>query len=151
MPGPKWSLRGEYMESCNCDYLCPCIYTNPQEAATHDHCTAVMVFRIAQGNFGGTRLDGLKFALVIRSGPVIADGNWLFAGVVDASATGAQRTALAAIVGGDAGDRGSRFTQPQRRAALHRQHRTSGEPTVGASPVQGDTRQGFRSRSGPGG
>ena len=46
MPEPKWSLRGEYMESCNCDYLCPCIYTNPQEAATHDHCTAVMVFRI---------------------------------------------------------------------------------------------------------
>jgi len=48
MPAPTWSLRGEYMESCNCDYLCPCIYTNPQEAATHDHCTAVMVFRIEE-------------------------------------------------------------------------------------------------------
>ena len=68
MPEPKWSLRGEYMESCNCDYLCPCIYTNPQEAATHDHCVAVMVFRIDEGYFGETKLDGLKFALVIRSG-----------------------------------------------------------------------------------
>jgi len=103
MPEARWSLRGEYMESCNCDYLCPCIYTNPQEAATHDDCTAVMVFRIDEGDFGGTKLDGLKFALVIRSGRVMADGNWIFAGVVDDSASEAQRTALAAIVSGDAG------------------------------------------------
>jgi hypothetical protein len=103
MAEAKWALRGEYMESCNCDYLCPCIYTNPQGAATHDYCTAVMVFRIDDGNFGETRLEGLKFALVIRSGRVMADGNWIFAGVVDESADEAQRTALAAIVGGQAG------------------------------------------------
>jgi hypothetical protein len=103
MPETKWSLRGEYMESCNCDYLCPCIYTNPQEAATHDHCTAVMVFRIDEGHSGEIRLDGLKFALLIRSGRVMADGNWVFAGVVDDSADDHQRAALAAIVGGDAG------------------------------------------------
>ena len=29
MAEAKWALRGAYMESCNCDYLCPCIYTNP--------------------------------------------------------------------------------------------------------------------------
>ena len=28
MAEQKWVMRGEYMESCNCDYLCPCIYTN---------------------------------------------------------------------------------------------------------------------------
>jgi hypothetical protein len=103
MPTPKWSLRGEYMESCNCDYLCPCIYTNPQEAATHDHCTAVMVFRIDEGHFGETKLNGLKFALVIRSGRVMADGNWILAGVVDDSANDLQRAALAAIAAGEAG------------------------------------------------
>ena len=26
--------RRVHWRSCNCDYLCPCIYTNPQEAAT---------------------------------------------------------------------------------------------------------------------
>lgn len=103
MSAPKWSLRGEYMESCNCDYLCPCVYTNPQEAATHDHCTALMVFRIDEGHFDKTKLDGLKFALVIRSGRVMADGNWIFAGVVDDRAEELQRAALAAIVGGEAG------------------------------------------------
>ena len=36
MPEQNWSLRGEYMESCNCDYLCPCIYTNPRRATASD-------------------------------------------------------------------------------------------------------------------
>jgi len=103
MPEQNWSLRGEYMESCNCDYLCPCVYTNPQGPVTYDHCTAVLVFRIDEGRSGTTRLDGLKFALVIRSGKVMADGNWIFGVVVDAAADPAQRQALSAIAGGEAG------------------------------------------------
>jgi hypothetical protein len=103
MAEQKWTIRGEYMESCNCDYLCPCIYTNPQGPATNDHCTAAMVFRIDEGSSAGIRLDGLKFALMIRSGKVMADGNWVFAGVVDDKADDAQRQALAAIVSGEAG------------------------------------------------
>ena len=39
MAQKTWELSGDYMESCNCDYLCPCIYTNPQGPATHEHCT----------------------------------------------------------------------------------------------------------------
>ncbi len=91
------------MESCDCDYLCPCIYTNPQGEVTHDHCTAIMVFRVDKGHSGGTDLAGLCFALVIRSGKVMADGDWIFAGVVDERANEAQRQALAAIVSGQAG------------------------------------------------
>jgi hypothetical protein len=103
MAGAGWMMRGEYMESCNCDYLCPCIYTNPQGPATHDNCTAIMAFRIDEGNAGATPLAGLKFALVIRSGRVMADGNWIFAGIIDDAADPAQRQALAPIVAGDAG------------------------------------------------
>jgi hypothetical protein len=103
MADEKWSLAGQYMESCNCDYLCPCIYTNPQAPATDDHCIAAMVFRIEAGRHGATRLDGLHFALVIRSGRVMADGGWVFGGIVDERADAAQRQALSAIVGGEAG------------------------------------------------
>ena len=103
MPEPNWSLRGEYMESCNCDYLCPCVYTNPQGPATYDNCTAVLVFRIDDGRSGAVRLDGLKFALVIRSGKVMADGNWIFGAIVDEAADPAQRQALSAIASGEAG------------------------------------------------
>jgi hypothetical protein len=70
---------------------------------THDHCTAALVFRIDAGGYGDAKLDGLKFALVIRSAKVMADGNWIFAGVVDERADDVQRQALAAIVGGQAG------------------------------------------------
>jgi hypothetical protein len=103
MAEQEWSLRGEYMESCNCDYLCPCIYTNPQGPATQEQCIAVMVFRIDDGSSGPLRLDGRKFALVIRSGRVMADGDWIFGVVVDEAADPAQRRALAAIASGEAG------------------------------------------------
>jgi hypothetical protein len=103
MAQQRWSMRGEYMESCNCDYLYPCIYTNPQAPVTYDHCTAALVFRIDQRSCGDIGLDGMKFALFIRSGKVMADGNWIFAGVVDEAADDAQRRVLGAIVSGEAG------------------------------------------------
>ena len=46
MAETQWQIGGECMESCNCDYLCPCICTNPQGDVTHDHCTAALIFRI---------------------------------------------------------------------------------------------------------
>jgi hypothetical protein len=103
MANMEWNISGEYMESCNCDYLCPCIYTNPQGPATHDHCYAMMVYHIEDGHCGDVRLDDQTFAFVIRSGKVMADGGWVFAGVVDEKADDAQREALSAIVGGQAG------------------------------------------------
>ncbi len=105
MNAVSWRLSGEYMESCNCDYLCPCIYTNPQGEVTHDQCTALMVYRIDSGQCGGTTLDGLCFGLIIRSGKVMADGNWIFACVVDKRADSEQRAALEAILKGECGGR----------------------------------------------
>jgi hypothetical protein len=103
MAEPRWTIRGEYMESCNCDYLCPCVYTNPQGPVTYDHCTALMAYRIDDGRFESTRLDGCKFAFVIRSGKVMADGNWIFAAVIDEAADTPQRAALTSLAGGEAG------------------------------------------------
>jgi hypothetical protein len=103
MARQNWTMRGEYMESCNCDYLCPCIYTNPQAPVTYDDCIAALVFRIDDGICGETRLDGIKFAFVLRAGKVMADGDWVFAGIVDATADEAQRRALTSIVSGEAG------------------------------------------------
>ncbi len=103
MNAQHWQIDGHYIESCNCDYLCPCIYTNPQGPATNDNCVALMAYRIDSGNFGVTGLDGLKFAFIIRSGRVMADGNWVFAGIIDETASDDQRQALESIVGGRAG------------------------------------------------
>ena len=103
MATARWTVRGEYMESCNCDYLCPCVYTNPQGQVTYDDCTALMVYRIDDGQFDGTSLNGLKFAFVIRSGKVMADGNWIFAVVIEEAADAAQRAALSILASGEAG------------------------------------------------
>ncbi len=103
MAQKNWELSGEYMESCNCDYLCPCIFTNPQAEATHDHCTALMVYRIDRGRHGEVSLDNLKFALVIRSRRIMSEGGWVFGCVVDETASEAQRQALGSIVSGKVG------------------------------------------------
>lgn len=107
----KWNIAGEYMESCNCDYLCPCIYTNPQGPATHEHCYSLQIYRVEHGNCGDVVLDGLAFAFVIRSGRVMADGNWVFGCVIDERADEPQRDALGAIVSGQAGGIPARIRQ----------------------------------------
>lgn len=103
MANAKWTLKGQYMESCNCDYLCPCIYTNPQGSVTHDHCYAMLVYRVDDGSYGDTKLDGRKFAFIVRSGKVMADGNWIFGCIVDEDSNEKQRMALGTIVSGKAG------------------------------------------------
>jgi len=103
MAESNWKVAGEYIESCNCDYLCPCIFTNPQAPVTYDQCTSLQVYRIDKGSFGNVKLDGLAFALIIRSGKVMRDGNWIFACVVDAAGDEAQRKALTQIVSGEVG------------------------------------------------
>lgn len=97
-----WRISGQYMESCNCDYLCPCIFTNPQGPATRDHCTALLVFRIDEGEADGVDLAGGKFVLVFNTGRVMADGDWVYGAVVD-GANDDQRAALAKIAGGEVG------------------------------------------------
>ena len=103
MAGDTWTISRQYMESCNCDYLCPCLYTNPQGPATNENCYDLMVFRIEQGHCGSTSLDGLTFALVIRTGNVMADGDWIFGCVVEETADDNQRAILSAIASGEAG------------------------------------------------
>ncbi|MCE2494699.1 MAG: DUF1326 domain-containing protein [Alphaproteobacteria bacterium] len=103
MAGDAWAIGGQYMESCNCDYLCPCIITNPQGPATHENCYDLMVYRVDAGRCGDAILDGLSFALVIRTGRIMADGDWIFGCVVDERADEVQRGVLAAIASGEAG------------------------------------------------
>ena len=33
MAGTSWKISGDYFETCNCDYLCPCVPSNLAGAA----------------------------------------------------------------------------------------------------------------------
>jgi hypothetical protein len=61
------------------------------------------VFRVDRGEYAGTRLDGLSFAVLLHTpGPMI-QGNWTVGLIVDERASPAQREALTAIASGQDG------------------------------------------------
>lgn len=99
----KWRIRGDYMETCNCDYLCPCIYTRMEAMPTHTLCSVAMLYHIEKGRFGNIPLDGLSFVVVAQSPGPMHEGNWKAGVIVDRAGGTDQRAALAAIAQGEAG------------------------------------------------
>jgi hypothetical protein len=98
-----WELTGEYFETCSCDYLCPCIFTNLAGKPTKGWCVFAMVFQIQRGRFGSEALDGLSFAVVGRTPGVMLEGSWEVGLITDQKAKPGQQQAIATIVGGQAG------------------------------------------------
>jgi hypothetical protein len=98
-----WQIRGRYMETCSCTYLCPCIYTNLMGRPTDGDCKAAMALMIDTGDKDGVRLDGLAFVVLVRSPGPMADGNITVGLIVDQRADDQQTAAIAAIASGAAG------------------------------------------------
>lgn len=103
MANVDWRLEGEWFETCNCDYLCPCIITHMKAQPTEGDCIVAGVYQIEKGSYGDLPLDGLSFVTVMRTPGPMADGNWTVGAIIDERANDAQRDALAAIVSGKAG------------------------------------------------
>ena len=69
MAEQKWTMRGEYMESCNCDYLCPVHLIRTRKGpVTTITARRALVFRIDPRKLRRDQFGGLKFALLERSG-----------------------------------------------------------------------------------
>lgn len=98
----SWQIKGQYMETCNCDFICPCPLTGLAET-THGNCTFAMAFDIKKGNFDGTSLDGHRFVIVGHTPGNMGAGDWQVGLIVDDSTDEKQREALGAIVSGQAG------------------------------------------------
>jgi hypothetical protein len=104
--GPSWAIEGEYFENCNCAVACPCIFsTNPPFVSepTEGACEVAFAFRIDQGSFGETALDGLTAAMIARTPGPMGEGNWSVALYVDDRADQSQQAAIQAIFSGAAG------------------------------------------------
>jgi hypothetical protein len=97
-----WNVAGRYMETCNCDFLCPCP-TSGLKKSTHGTCTFAMAFDVDRGSYDGVKLDGRKFILVARTPGNMIEGNWSVGLIVDQGADQKQSDALTAIVSGQAG------------------------------------------------
>ena len=93
----SWAVKGEYMEACSCDYLCPCIVKNMTLPATHEFCKVALTFEITAGHYGDVALDGVRFTMFAQSEAVMSSGNWIGGLVIDARATDDQAAAVGAI------------------------------------------------------
>lgn len=90
-----WEIRGVEFGNCNCAWGCPCQFNAP---TTHGFCEAILGGRIDEGHFNDTRLDGLKWALILKWPGEIADGNGREQAIIDEGADAAQRDGLAKIL-----------------------------------------------------
>lgn len=99
----KWSVSGNYFETCNCDFLCPCISSNLAAKPTHGDCKVALAFQVDKGSFDGVALDGLKFIVVAMTPGAMGEGNWTVGLIVDEKADDQQRQAILGIASGQAG------------------------------------------------
>ena len=98
-----WQLKGEYLENCNCDILCPCITSSSLGPADNERCYAPLAIHISEGHSDGVRLDGLNAVLVVDSPAVMGDGGWRVAVYIDERADETQREAFGAVLSGAQG------------------------------------------------
>lgn len=104
MAGTAWEVKGEYFETCSCDYLCPCVPGNLAGKQTKGHCDFAFVFRIDEGRYGNLKLNGLNFVVVGHApGPTMSDGNIGVGLILDERASPEQREALTQIGSGQGG------------------------------------------------
>ena len=103
MATPAWSVRGQYYETCNCDFVCPCLPGKMAVSPTKGTCTFAMAFQIERGSFGALSLDGLGFIVLGFTPGAMANGNWSVGLIADQRASVEQREAITAIASGAAG------------------------------------------------
>jgi len=98
-----WTIAGDYVEACNCDIACQCIWLDPPD---DDVCTVSLAWHIREGNYGDVDLGGLSVGMLVETeeGVMFGPGTgWDVVLLVDEDADEAQRQALEDIYFGRAG------------------------------------------------
>jgi len=98
-----WRLKGDYVEACNCDVACQCLWL---EVPNDDVCTVSLALDIHEGQYGDVDLSGLSVGLLISTeeGVMFApETGWDLVLLVDEDASEQQRGAIEDIYLGRAG------------------------------------------------
>jgi hypothetical protein len=98
----SWNLKGNYVETCSCELMCPCNLSF-DHGATYDFCRVVFAFAIHQGDIEGTDVGGLKVVAIADTPKVMTEGNWRLGIFVDANATDEQAEKLVQVFSGQLG------------------------------------------------
>jgi hypothetical protein len=103
MTTPAWNISGQYVETCSCEFVCPCILGQMAVRPSKGSCTFAMAMQVERGSFGDVPLSGLTFIVLGMTPEEMGKGNWSVGLVIDERATPAQRDAITAIASGAAG------------------------------------------------
>jgi hypothetical protein len=98
-----WRIHADYIESCNCDFGCPCNFSGFPSGG---RCETLIGYHIRQGYYGDVSLDGLDFIQAGSWPRAIHEGNGTGGVFITALATAEQRAALVEIAYGRAGGNG---------------------------------------------
>jgi hypothetical protein len=96
----EWTLRGEFIEACNCSVPCQCLWYEP---ADDGGCTFAGFWNIEEGTYGDVSLDGLGAGMLVLDEGILLEGGWRVVLVIDEAADEKQADALEAIFSGQAG------------------------------------------------
>jgi hypothetical protein len=98
-----WKIEGQYFETCNCDFVCPCIGSNLTARPTEGDCKAAITMKIDKGEKDGVNLDGLTFIVLMHAPQAMIDGDITIGLIVDENANDEQTEAIASIATGGVG------------------------------------------------
>ena len=98
----SWRVAGSYLESCNCEVICPCrdIDGVMGGRSTYDLCLGALSWQILEGHADDVSLDGLSVILATRYSDDEEGSPWSFVVYLDERADERQREALEAIFTG---------------------------------------------------
>src|SRR3954471_12204245 len=105
-PDPEpWAISGTYLESCNCEAICPCRRVGGRQGgrSTHGVCLGALSWAVQRGHLGDVDLAGMRAVLVSRYSDDEPGSPWTYFLYVDERGDERQRDALARILSGDAG------------------------------------------------
>jgi len=100
-----WRVAGAYLESCNCDAICPCRMVDGVVGgrSTYGICFGLLGWRIDEGDADGVDLSELGVALACRYDDDEPGSPWTVVLYVDERGDDAQRGALKEIFLGERG------------------------------------------------
>ena len=103
--GLDWRISGTYLESCNCEAICPCRRIDGKAGgrSTYGECLGSLSWLIQEGRAGDVLLDGLGVVMASRYSDDEEGSPWTFLIFVDDRATAEQHEALGAIFSGQLG------------------------------------------------
>jgi hypothetical protein len=103
--GTQWAISGTYLESCNCDAICPCrrIGGVAGGRSTHGVCLGALSWMIGEGRAGDVDLAGLGVVLVLRYSDDEPGSPWTYVVYVDDRGDPSQHAALGDIFTGRLG------------------------------------------------